>query len=102
MSATLVDRGLMSREGVELVSRVALVAFLVVVTAVMRTLVGPSKRRGFYITLGTLGGMTCGVAAASLVSRWLRADVSTISACLGIFAGWIVAWRFARRIPREA
>ena len=58
----------MSREGIELVSRVGLVVVLIIVTAVMRTLVGPSKRRGFYITLGTLGGMTCGVAAASLLA----------------------------------
>ena len=25
-----------------------------------------------------------------------------VCACLGIFFGWAVAWRFARRIPREA
>lgn len=92
----------MSREGIEFVSRVGLVAVLIVVTALMRTLVGPSKRRGFYITLGTLGGMTCGVVTASLLARWIRTDVSTISACLGIFAGWGVAWVFARHIPREA
>jgi len=52
--------------------------------------------------LGALGGMAAGVAAASLVSRWITRDVSVIFACLGIFAGWAVAWPFARRIPREA
>jgi hypothetical protein len=91
----------MSREGVELVSRVALIGFLIVVTAVMRTLVGPSKRRGFYMGLGTLGGIAAGVAAASGVYRWTRTDVSTIFACLGIPVGWSVAWIFARRVPRN-
>jgi hypothetical protein len=92
----------MSREGVELVSRVALVAFLIVVTAVARTLAGPSKKRQFYMGLGGLGGMASGIAVASFISPWMRTDVSTISACLGIVAGWAVAWVFARRIPREA
>jgi len=87
---------------VSLVSRVALLAVLILVTAVVRALVGPSKRRGFYMGLGALGGMAAGVAAASLVSRWITRDVSVIFACLGIFAGWAVAWPFARRIPREA
>ncbi len=92
----------MSSEGVALISRVALVAVLILVTAAVRTLVGPSQRRGLYMGLGTLGGMAHGIAAASLISRWIRADVSVILACLGIVAGWAVAWLFARRIPREA
>ncbi len=92
----------MTGEGVALVSRVALVALLIFVTAVVRTVFGPSKRRGFYLMLGTLGGITAGVGVASLTSGWLKTDVSTIGACLGIFAGWAVAWMFARRIPREA
>ena len=92
----------MSREGIELVSRVALIAVLIVVTAVMRTLVGPSKRRGFYMGLGTLGGMAAGVAAASPASRLFGTDVSVLFACAGIFLGWAVAWPFARRVPREA
>jgi MFS family permease len=93
---------MMSSEGVALISRVALVAVLIVVTAVVRTVVGPSKRRGLYMGLGTLGGMAAGIAMASLVSRWIMMDVSVIFSCLGIFAGWSVAWLFARRIPREA
>jgi MFS family permease len=92
----------LSREGVELVSRVALVTFLIVVAASMRTLVGPSRKRGFYMALGTLGGMAAGVALAALMSGWITTDVSTIFACLGIVGGWGVAWIFARRIPREA
>lgn len=92
----------MSSEGVPLISRVALVAVLILVTAVVRTLVGPSKRRGLYMQIGTLGGMAVGIAAASAISRLIMTDVSVILTCLGISAGWAVAWLFARRIPRDA
>jgi hypothetical protein len=92
----------MSSEGVTLISRAALVATLIVVAAVVRALVGPSRRRGLFMGIGTLGGMATGVAVASLASRFITADYSAIFACLGIFAGWGVAWLFARRAPREA
>jgi hypothetical protein len=92
----------MSREGVTLMSQVALVALLIVVTAFVRVLVGPSRRRGLYMGIGTVAGMSTGVAVASLMPRWISPDVVAILACLGIFAGWGVAWLFARRIPREA
>ena len=92
----------MSIEGVALLSRVALVAVLTITTVFVRVLIGPSKRRGFLMGIGTLGGMATGVAVASLTSQWLATDLSVTFACLGIFTGWIVAWRFARRIPREA
>ena len=92
----------MSSEGVTLISRVVLVAVLILATAVVRALVGPSKRRGLYMQVGTLAGMSAGVAVASLISRWLATDVSVIAACLGIFNGWGVAWMFARHVPREA
>ena len=92
----------MSHEGVTLISRVALVAVLLIVTALVRVLVGPSRRRGAYMGIGTLGGMSTGVAVASLMSRWITTDASAICAVLGILAGWSVAWLFARRIPREA
>jgi hypothetical protein len=36
------------------------------------------------------------------MSRWIITDVSVICACLGIFAGWGLAWLFARQVPREA
>jgi hypothetical protein len=39
----------MSSEGVTLISRAVLVAVLIIATAVVRTLVGPSKKRGLYI-----------------------------------------------------
>jgi hypothetical protein len=92
----------MSSEGVTLISRVALVAVLIIVTALVRALVGPSRRRGLFMGIGTLGGLSAGVAVASLASRSMTMDLSAISACLGIFAGWGVAWLFARRVPREA
>jgi hypothetical protein len=92
----------MNEEGVRLISKAVLVGVLIVVTAFARTMVGPSKRRGSYMLLGTLGGMAAGIAASAVLSRWFAADVSVILACLGIFAGWAVAWRFARVIPREA
>ena len=92
----------MSSEGVRLMSRVAVVAVLIIVTAFVRAVVGPSRGRGLYMGLGTLGGMAAGVAVASLMSRWVTTDVSVICACLGIFAGWGVAWLFARQVPREA
>jgi hypothetical protein len=92
----------MSTEGVTLLSKVALAAVLIVAAAWGRVLVGPGKRRGFLMAIGTLGGMATGIAVASLASQWIAADLSVICACLGIFTGWIVAWRFARRIPREA
>src|SRR6516165_2487392 len=96
------NQGPMSNEGVVLISRVAVVVGLLLVTAVVRTLVGPSKRRGRFVLIGTLGGMAAGIAAASLISRWVMTDLSAILACLGILAGWGVAWHFIRRIPREA
>ena len=92
----------MSTEGVTLLSKVALVVVLTVATAWVRVLIGPGKRRGFLMGIGTLGGMATGIAVSSLTSRWIATDLSVICACLGIFAGWMVAWRFARRIPREA
>lgn len=92
----------MSNEGVTLVARVLLVVVLIVVTAMFRTLVGPSKRRGRIMLVGTLGGMSFGVFVAYLISQWLKIEVSTIGACLGVTLGWCVSWLFARQIPREA
>ena len=92
----------MSHEGITLISRVALVAVLIILTAFVRVLVGPSKRRSLYMMIGTLGGLSAGIAVASLMSRSFTNDVMTICACLGIVAGWVVAWLFVRRIPREA
>jgi CHASE2 domain-containing sensor protein len=92
----------MSNEGVTLIWRVALVVVAIIANAFFRALVGPSKRRSFYMGVGTVGGIAAGVAAASLLFSWGRTDVSpSIFAFVGMIAGWAVAWRFARQIPRE-
>jgi len=92
----------MSDEGVRFIARIGLVIILILVTAVFRTIIGPGRRRGYYVLFGTLGGISLGVALASIASRWLEVDVSVIGACLGMFFGWGVAWMFARRVPRDA
>jgi hypothetical protein len=92
----------MSDEGIRLVMRVLLVGFMIVAGAIVRTMVGPSRRRGQIMLAGTLGGIAFGVLVASPISQWLKADVSVLSVCFGIVLGWTVSWRFARLIPREA
>ena len=92
----------MSNEGVTLVVRAALIMYLIVVGAIFRALVGPGRRRGRIMLLGTLGGLSFGVLVASLFSPMLKADASGLCACLGMTAGWGGSWSFARRIPREA
>ena len=91
----------MSSGGVTLIMRAALVIYLIVVGSFFRALVGPSKRRGRIMLVGTLGGISSGVFVAYLLSQWLKTDASVICACLGMSFGWGVAWLFARRIPRE-
>lgn len=91
----------MSNEGVTLISRVSLVALAIILSALVRALVGPSKRRGLYMGIGTLGGMSVGVAIASLMPL-VTTSFLAIFEVVGIFAGWAVAWRFARQVPREA
>ena len=92
----------MSHEGTILLARVALIAILIMATAVARVLVGPSKRRGFYMAFGAFGGMALGVFVAHILSPRIKADISAPCACAGIVVGWVVAWRFVRSIPREA
>ena len=90
----------MSSEGVTLISRIAVVAVLIVAAAIVRVLVGPSRKRGAYMGIGALGGLSAGVAVGSLISTAATRDISVVCACLGIVAGWGVAWRFARQVPR--
>ena len=92
----------MSDEGVRLVMRAALVIFMIAVAAFFRTLVGPGRKRGQIMLLGTLGGVSFGVLVAYPISRWLQTDVSVVCAVLGITLGLTVSWLFARHIPREA
>lgn len=92
----------MSPEGIVLVTRVSLIACLIVVAAVFRYLVGPSKRRGLFMLAGTLRGLSAGVAVAYLISPLLKIDISAISACVGMTLGWGVAYLLARQVPREA
>ena len=93
----------MSNEGITLVTRAALVISLGVVASIFRALVGASRRRGLFMLAGTLGGMASGVAASYyLISPLIATDASVICACLGMMAGWGVAWPFARQVPREA
>jgi hypothetical protein len=92
----------MSDEGIRLVSRLALLVALILVTAAFRTAVGPGRQRGRVMLAGTLGGLTLGVVASSLVSGWVTQDISTLSALAGLILGWTIAWLFARRLPRYA
>ena len=92
----------MSDEGVRLVSRFALVVVLILVVALVRTMVGPSKARGRIMAVGQFGGLVFGVLAGASVSKWLGSDMSALGACLGIVLGWCVSWRYARHIPRDA
>jgi O-antigen/teichoic acid export membrane protein len=92
----------MSHEGLTLVMRAALVISMVIVGAFFHALVGPSRKRGEIMLVGTLGGMSFGVLLAYLVSPWLMTDESAAYACLGMTIGWGVVYLFARRIPREA
>src|SRR5204863_3989615 len=65
-------RAPMSHEGVGLVMRAALVIVMIVVAAFFRALVGPGRKRGQIMLLGTLGGVSFGVLVAYLVSHWLQ------------------------------
>ena len=92
----------MSSEGVTLITRVALVLFLICAAAFFRALVGPSKKRGQIMVAGTLGGISVGMFAGYLISPWLKFDASSIFVSIGIVVGWGVSWLFARQVPREA
>lgn len=72
----------MSSEGVTLISRAVLVIFMIIAASFFRALVGPGKRRGRIMLAGTLGGILFGMLSASLLSRWLKSDVSVLCACL--------------------
>lgn len=92
----------MSHQGVTLVIRLALTGLLIVAGAIVRTFIGPSRRRGQIMLVGMLGGMSFGVLLNVLLSSVLKTDASAVLAIVGMVLGWTVAWPFARRIPRSA
>lgn len=92
----------MSHESVALVARALLVVFLIIVAAIFRTLVGPGRRRGRIMLVGTLAGVSFGVLAGYPISSWLKGDASAVCASVGMTLGWGTSWLFARHIPREA
>jgi uncharacterized membrane protein YccC len=92
----------MSDEGVRLIMRAALVVFLIIAAALFKVLVGPGKKRGQIMLAGTLGGFSSGVLLSDPIYQWFDVEVSVISASLGMVLGWALAWRWARRIPRES
>ena len=47
----------MSPDGITLISRVAVVALLIILTALVRVLVQPRRTRALSMGIGTLGGM---------------------------------------------
>lgn len=92
----------MSDEGIRLVSRLALIVVVILVGAAVRTAVGPGRQRARVMAAGTVGGMALGVLASTTLSKWIGADVSSVSALAGVIVGWAIAWGFARRLPRYA
>jgi hypothetical protein len=92
----------MSTEGVALVARTGLVIAAIIMTAIVRVIVGPGRRRNRIMQAGTVGGISFGVLVAYVVSPLLKTDASAVCAFLGIALGWAVSWLFARRIAREA
>jgi hypothetical protein len=92
----------LSHEGVMLLARGGLVAVMILLGAIFRTLYGPGWRRNRIALVGTVAGIGFGILIAAPLSAWLHTDVSAISASLGMFLGLAVGWRFARHIPREA
>src|SRR5205823_9034958 len=71
--------------------RAALVIFLIIASAVFRVLVGPGKRRGRIMMIGTLGG--------HLIRCARRLAVFTLAR-----SGYVGCWRVARngaRVGRE-
>jgi len=92
----------MSHEGLVLVVKALVVLALIVAGAMVRTLTGPSRRRGEIFMAGTLAGLAAGVFAAWLISFVVEADLSSITAPVGMIIGWAAAIPFVARIPRSS
>jgi glycopeptide antibiotics resistance protein len=90
-----------SNEGLGLIARAALMTMLIIVGAVFRALVGSSRKRHEVMLIGTIAGLSAGVAVSKLLARWTTTDVSVICACAGMIIGWNAAWLIARRVARD-
>lgn len=73
----------MSDEGVRLIMRAALVGFLIVAAAIFKVLVGPGKKRGRIMLVGTLAGFSSGVLMSYPIHERFDVEFSVILACLG-------------------
>ena len=89
----------LSTEGVRLLSKGALILYLVTVATIFQRLIGPGRMRGYVMLAGTLGGFAAGVAVAGPVSAWLATESSVLCVCAGLTLGWALAWVYARQLP---
>src|SRR5262249_44854548 len=55
-----------------------------------------------YMLAGKVGGVSLGVLVGEWLSHVVKTDVSALSGCAGIIAGWCVAWMLGREIPNAA
>jgi hypothetical protein len=90
----------MSHEGLTFLVRGVVVLLLIIIGAIVRTFIGPSRRRGYAMSAGMLGGMLFGLLVSDLMPSSLHE--SAAFAVAGMIGGWSAAWVFARRIPRVA
>jgi hypothetical protein len=89
-------------EGLTLLLRAVLVLLMIAVGAIVRTFIGPSRRRGSVMFAGMFGGMALGVLVSYAMPPSSDLRESALLAILGILIGWGIAWPLARRIPRNA
>jgi hypothetical protein len=82
--------------------KAAVVIYLTAAATIFKTLIGPGRRRGQVMLVGTLAGVASGVLVAYPMTAWLNMDTSVICVCLGLTAGWAAAWHVARRVPGGA
>jgi hypothetical protein len=90
-----------SHEGVVLVLRGSLAVFMILEAAIIRTFIGPSRRRGEIMFAGIFTGMATGVFVSYLWQPVLASDQSAILAVIGMTLGAGIASRFARWVPRQ-
>jgi Co/Zn/Cd efflux system component len=91
-----------SRAGLVLLIKAIVVIAFIVVGAIVRTLAGPSRRRGQIVMVGTVGGLALGVLSAYLLSFVVETDLSGLFGPIGMTLGSIAAVIVAQRIPRSS